>query len=312
MATKPLLLITGAAGAVAQLASKELTRRFSILGIDPRPLPAKHEFAGEFLRIPYTDYQLEEIFRTKKVRYLLNLGRIRAGSQASANYRFQQNVLGTRNLLNLALKYGVQKTLTVSTYHVYGAHQHNHSYLNEDEPLRASQTFPELADAVEMDHETTNFMWRYPDRINILLRPSLVIGPTLNNTITKLLKSKLCPAILGFDPPLQFLHSTDLTEAIKVGLDADASGIYNIAGEGVIPFGKALEITGGTRIPIPAPAARLLLNISQNLTDWTAAIPAHLIDYFMYPTLVDDSRFRDKFNYSPTINTVEALRSLRT
>jgi UDP-glucose 4-epimerase len=308
---KPTLLLTGAAGTVAQLAAERLAKRFHIVGVDPRPLPHGTSFPGEFRQIPYTDYEVEEIFRTKPIKYLINLGRIRTGVPVSPNFRFQQNVLGTRNLLKMAAKYGIEKTITISTYHVYGAHQHNHSYLNEDEPLRAVQTFPELADAVEMDHETTTFLWRHPEHVTILLRPALVIGPTLNNTTSKILRSKLCPAILGYDPPLQFLHCQDLISALELALKSKHSGIYNVSGEGVIPFSRAVELAGGVRIPILAPAARLILKLAGDLTPWTAAIPPHLIDYFMYPTLIDDSRFRATFKFEPEFDTVTALQSLR-
>src|SRR5690606_36101402 len=120
--------------------------------------------------------------------------------------RFKTNVLGTRNLLELSLRYGVRNLIVFSTYHVYGAHIHNHVHIREHEPLRASQTFPELVDAIELDHAATTFMWQHREMRLVILRPVNVVGTRINNTITQLLRAEVCPKLLGFDPLMQFIH----------------------------------------------------------------------------------------------------------
>lgn len=85
---------------------------------------------------------MAEIFRRHKPRVLIHMGRIRRSDVQSKSYRFNQNVLGTKHMLELALKHETKRVVVLSTFHVYGAHQHNSIGLKEDSPLRASQFFP--------------------------------------------------------------------------------------------------------------------------------------------------------------------------
>ncbi|HBP19761.1 MAG TPA: NAD-dependent epimerase, partial [Planctomycetes bacterium] len=155
------ILVTGAAGSLARIVTEMLAPQDEIVGADVRPLPPGRPFEGEFYCVRYTQRRMAEVFRRHKPEVVVHLGRIRGTESLSTSYRYNQNVLGTRNLFDLALKHGAKRVVVLSTFHVYGAHQHNHVGLTEDAPLRASQIFPQLADAVELDHTATSYLWRY-------------------------------------------------------------------------------------------------------------------------------------------------------
>jgi len=308
MSSKPNLLMTGASGGLAKILSRTLAEEYNLVGVDPRPLQHQWKFPGEFFQVDYGHRRMAEIFRQNRFDALLHLGRIRVTTRTSMGFRFQLNVLGTQNLLALARKHGVRALVTLSTYHVYGAQESNHFHITEDEPLRAAQTFPELADAVEMDHAATTFLWKHSDIRSVVLRPVNIIGPRIRNTISQLLRRPYTPVLLGYDPLFQFIHERDMARAIISALRSERSGVYNVGGEGVVPYSSAVRLAGSQPVPIPTPVAYPFI---RTLNRFGVPFPVHMVDFFRYPTVLSDDAFRKDFKFVPRFSTVEALKSLR-
>lgn len=309
------ILVTGAAGPLARLVAEALVDHpaldgAELLGADVRPMPPGTSFPGPFYQAYYTQRKIDDVFRRHRPDVVVHLGRIRGTELESFQRRFTQNVLGTRNLLEQALRHGARRVVVLSTYHVYGAHQHNHVHIGEDEPLRASQIFPELADAVELDHAAAAFLWRHRKVETVVLRPCNIVGPSLNNMISRLLRSgRRVPTLLGYDPVMQFLHEADAARAIAEAVAKDrAWGVYNVAGEGVVPWSHAIRLAGAEPLPVPHVLAYPLVGM---LARWRLVFPKHLMDYFRYPTVIDDDAFRADFRFAPALSAVKTLRSVR-
>jgi len=302
------ILITGASGAIARLVASAISPKTELVGVDPRPAPSTSHFPGEFVVADYHSRKLDEVFKHHRFDAVLHLGRIRESQRYSPQYRFQMNVIGTQKLLELCRSNAVKNLIVLSTYHVYGAHKHNPLLLTEDSPLRASQSFPELADAVELDHAATTFMWKQREVRTTILRPVNIIGKHVRNTICSLLRSGICPKIVGFDPLLQFMDEKDVARALILALENEIPGVFNVAGEGVIAYSHAIRHAQAMAIPIPpivsAGFVRLLDDVSK------LGFPPYLMDYFKYPTIVCDDTFRKAFGYQPKVKTVQSLRNL--
>jgi len=305
--TRPSILITGAAGGLAGIVAELLVNRYRLVGVDGRRMPAGRNFPGVFHQIGYTQRKMADVFRANRFDAMLHLGRVPVTS-ARASERYNVNVLGTRNLLEQCLRYGVKNVVVCSTFHVYGAHQHNHLHMSEEDPLRASQTFPELADAVELDHSAMTFMLRHSEIRTVVLRPVNVIGPRVKNQISNLLRGDYCPVLLGYDPMLQFVHERDVAYAVELALESDHRGVYNVSGEGVVPYTKAVRIAGAVPIPVPRVLA---YGAAGMISRFSPSFPKHLIDYFRFPAIVSDQAFRSEFGYRPRVTTLEALKSVR-
>jgi UDP-glucose 4-epimerase len=302
------ILITGASGAVARLVSGAISPKYDLVGVDPRPAPSANHFPGEFIVADYHGRALDEIFQKHTFDAVLHLGRIRESQKYSAQYRFQMNVIGTQKLLELCKVNQVKHLIVSSTYHVYGAHKLNALQLTEESPLRASQSFPELADAVELDHAATTFMWKHREVRTTILRPVNIIGKHVRNTICSLLRSGICPKIIGFDPLMQFIDEKDMARALILALENPNPGVFNVAGEGVIAYSHAIRHAQAVAVPVPplisAGFVRLLDNVAH------LGFPPYLMDYFRYPTVVNDDPFRKVFGYQPKVKTVTSIRNL--
>lgn len=298
-----MILVSGARGRLARIVMEQLNE--PVVGMDVREAPT--DFPGEYFHLKrYAHRKTAEIFRQVKPRVLLHLG-VRSASPRMEK-RYTENVLGTQHLLRLCEKYGVERVVAISSFHVYGAHEHNPVGIREDAPLRAGASFPELIDLVELDHTVSNFVWRQDHVSAVLLRPVHIIGPRLRNRASKLLASPYVPRLIGFDPMLQFLHEEDAARAIVVALRSPRRGVYNVAGEGTIAYSHAIRNAGGRPLPLPHMVARPFV---RGFGRVKLSIPHYLVDYFRYPTILSDQAFRRDFRWEPRISTVQALRSLR-
>lgn len=301
------ILITGVSGGLANIVAHRLAEDFKVVGVDARPRRHPDPFPGKFYQARYQHRKMAEVFRQHDFKVLVHLGRIR-NTVGRLSWRFDLNVLGTRNLLDLCVKHNLRQAIVMSTYHVYGAHQHNHMYLTEDSTLRASQIFPELADAVAFDNVASHYLWRYRRMKTLILRPANIVGPDIHNATCSLLRQRASPYLMGFDPVMQFIHQDDIATAVVAAAREERYGIYNIAGEGVVPYTAAIELAGGVPVPVPHVLAYPAVNLMSRLG---LRFPMHLLDYFKYPTTINDSRFRKDFGFTPEVDTVRALKSIR-
>lgn len=302
------VLITGASGGLAEIVAELLQKKYELVGVDPRPMPEGREFPGKFYQIDYRQRKMADIFRTHEFDAVVHLGRVPAAARLRKTQRFNLNVLGTRSLLDLALKYKVKSCVVLSTFHVYGAHQHNHLYITEEDPLLASQTFPEVVDAVELDNVSVAFSLRNPKVRTVILRPTNIIGTRIMNQISQFLRGSVCPVLLGYDPMWQFIDENDMANAIQLALEGKKSGIYNVTGEGVIALSHAIRLAGGNPVPVPQFLSGAVI---AGLKFAGQYFPRHLVDFFKYPVVISDKNFRKDFGYEPRKNTSEALRALK-
>lgn len=307
MSRQSKVLVTGAAGGLALLVAEKLKDSYDVVGLDPRPLPPGVVFPGSFLSFDYRHRSVTELFRENSFEAMIHLGRVPVAAKLHRTARFNLNVLGTRHLLDQCLNHKVSRIVIGSTFHVYGAHPHNHLYISEDDPLLASQTFPEIVDSVEMDNISVAFSLKNPSIHTTILRPVNIIGSRVHNQISRFLKSPYCPLLLGYDPLQQYLYEDDAAAAILLSLKAERSGIYNVSGEGVIPYSRAVELAGGKAVWIPEILSGAAVR-AMKLFDFD--FPNYLIEFFKYPVVVSDRSFRRDFGFQPKTTTRKALESL--
>lgn len=276
-----------------------------VVGVDYRPPPKAHPSTIPYTQANYNKTRIEDVFRKEKPEVVLHLGRV-GNLKVREGKRFDLNVVGSAKIMELSLKYGVDRLVVLSTFHIYGAHHANHIPIYEDEPLRAATRFPQLGDAVQLDNMAVQWTYRHPRLRTLVLRPCNVIGPKINNAISRFLRLPRIPFLLGFSPMWQFIDQSDMVNALHLAWQSNAVGVYNIAGTGAVPLRKALSLTGRKLLPIPAPAAHGYVRYFPGMR----AFPPYLIDFFKYPVVVSDDKFRQDTGFQATIGIAESLQRL--
>ena len=301
---RPQILVTGAAGALAQQVIARLRDQYQVVAVDFR----EQVYLGDDIpsyRIDIGKRGFEDIFRAHKIQGLIHMGRIMT-SEENRMRRYNANVLGTQKLLNLCHKYQVSRVLILSTFHVYGANAYNPALLDEAAPLKAAGVTMDLIDSVELENLANIYLWKYP-KLNIhILRPCNIVGPGVRNTMSNLLSSRLSPVLAGFSPMMQFIHIDDMADAIVLTYEKNKPGIYNVAPDDWVSYQEALEACGCIRVPVPSipPVVPRLISRMLDLDSF----PAFLMDYFKYPVILDNRLFRRTFNFTPKKNLAEIFR----
>lgn len=301
------ILVTGAAGALAKRVIAALKEDYPVVAVDFRDCP---ELNGDIpgYCVDFNKRGFEDVFRRHRLAGVIHLGRA-LFSESTAKNRYNANVLGTRRLLDLCLKYQVAPVLVLSTCYVYGAHPYNPALLDEETPLKAAQLSLNLVDAVELENLTSIYLWKYPQLNITLLRPCHIVGPGMHNGISLLLSRKLAPVLAGFSPLMQFIHVDDMARAILLAFRNNRPGVYNIAPQDWIPYRKALEAGGCIPLPLPSIPTVLARGILA-LLRWKA-LPSYLVNYLKYPVIIDGSLFEKTFGFQPEHSLAEIFRYYR-
>lgn len=292
---KPQVLVTGAAGALAQRVIESMKSAYRVVAVDFRYTP---EFGADIpgYCIDFNHRGFEDIFRHHHFDGVIHIGRI-LSYESSPNRRYNANVLGTKHLLDLCEKYRIAPVLVLSTFHVYGATPYNPAPLDEEAPLKASELTRDLVDSVELENLANIYLWKYPELRITILRPCNIVGPDTRNSMGLLLSQRVAPVLIGFSPLMQFIHLHDMAEAILLAFRKDKPGIYNVAPQDWVPYQKALEESGCIALPLPSVPFFLPHRIS--LWFGGKSFPSHLINYFKYPVIIDGSLFEKTFNFHP-------------
>ena len=303
------VLITGIAGSLARITAMALADRGDeVIGVDYRRAPVDLPRAITFYEASYNKRSIADVFRRHKPDAVLHLGRV-GNLRVRRNKRFDLNVVGSAKIQEECVKHKVKRLVVLSTYHIYGAHPHNHVPILEDEPIRALQTVPQLSDAIQMDTQAATWTYRYRGLKTMVLRATNVIGPNINNTTSRFLRLRRIPYLAGYNPMWQFIYETDMVQALLLAVDSQDRGIYNVAGRGSLPFVEALKHTGVPLVPVPAPLLRPYVKLDPIARK---VIPTYLIDFMRYPVVIGDRRFRDSVGFSPEVGISDAVRACAT
>ena len=301
------VLITGISGGQGRLLARRLLESYEVCGVDrvawegrPREI-AVHS-------VDLRKKRFEDVIRTELPTAVVHMGFIRH-FRAGDRVRHDVNVRGTKQLLDHCINHGVQALVVLSSSYVYGAFAENPYYMDEDSPLSASRSYPEIRDLVEVDTLASAFLWRYPHIRTCVLRPVNVLGHYVHSMIGQYLREARIPTVMGFDPMMQFIHEEDVSEAIALALEHGLQGVFNVTGPGEVPLHTAIRETGGTARSIPEPIIRPLF---ERLFRWgLLPYPPGAIDYLKYPITVSGERFVDATNFRPLFSLQEIFQSLR-
>ncbi|MAZ05486.1 MULTISPECIES: SDR family oxidoreductase [Marinobacter] len=304
---RPHILITGAAGALAQQVIKQLRHTCDLVAVDFR----EQVYLGDDIPSYCIDLNkrvFEDLFRRYRFDGVIHMGRIMS-SQLTRMRRYNANVLGTQKLLDLSHKYGIKRVVVLSTFHVYGAVAYNPALIDESAPLKSAGLSADLVDSVELENLANIYLWRYPELNITILRPCNIVGPGVRNTISTLLASERAPVLAGFSPMMQFIHIDDMADAIVLAYKKPTRGVYNVAPQDWVAYQHALKLCGCKRVPVPSIPPALPKFILGTLK--LKSFPSYLLAFFKYPVVIDGRAFAREFSFKPKRPLKEIFRFYR-
>lgn len=270
----------------------------------PRTAGAKTRFYEVDLTHPGVDARLAEILLAEEVDTVVHLAFLSSPTAAEA-WAHELESAGTMHVLNACRQVPPSKLLLWSQTALYGPHPSNPNHLSERHPLRGLRDSRFLADKIEAEREVTRFAAAHPETCVTILRLAPLLGPTVDNWVTRWLSRRFVPTLMGFDPLVQFLHEMDAVAAFKLALDRSAPGVFNVVGEGVLPISTVTKLAGRISVPVPAKvmhATRSLLWMV-NLNE----APPQFVAFLRYLCVADGSDARRTLGFVPAFTTREAV-----
>ncbi|MCX7176673.1 MAG: SDR family oxidoreductase [Proteobacteria bacterium] len=301
------VLVTGASGYLGSLVVASLAARddVSVVALDVRE-PAQ--------RLPGVAYEVADI-RAAEVDSLVarhapevvvHLASIvTPGRGSKREFEYSVDVGGTRNLLEACVRHGVRRVIVTSSGAAYGYHADNPAWLKESDPVRGNQSFAYAWHKRLVEEMLAEYRQRHPALEQVVFRIGTILGATVKNQITDLFDKPRLIAIRGSDSPFVFIHDRDVVGGILHAIDTPATGIYNVAGDGVLTIHEIAAKLGKHCIVLPPSLLSLALRVLKAL-GLTQYGPEQ-VDFLRYRPVLDNARLKNEFGYVPKLTSAQVF-----
>lgn len=279
----------------------------SVIAIDVKPPAtsgAKTRLYEVDLTAPSSEERVAEVLAAEGVDTLVHLAFLSSPTHATA-WAHELESVGTMHLLHAARQVSLRKIILWSQTILYGAHPTNPNFLTERHTLRADADEPFFADKIAAEREVLAFGSKSKGSVCTILRTAPIVGPTVQNYVTRYFAQRAVMTLLGFDPLWQFVHEVDAIAAFKLAIDRDCPGVYNIVGDGVLPVSTIVRMAGRVGMPVFHPVAEALVGAA-----WAAQlahVPPSFLSYLRYLCVADGEKAARVIGFRPAYTTREAL-----
>jgi len=139
------------------------------------------------------------------------------------------------------------------------------------------------------------------------LRYQPEIGPDIDTPLVGYLALPVVPTQLGFDPRLQFVHSSDATGALEAAVRNPVRGAVNVAPSGAVSLSRILRMAGKPTLPIPHPLfGPALTQLGRQLR--MGGTYNDGVRLLRFGRGVDNRRLREDVGFEPAFDAVGAVR----
>jgi UDP-glucose 4-epimerase len=275
-----------------------------IIGLDGETL-GESAASFDFIQADVRNPLLVDLLKAEAIHTVCHLKFVHhvRRSQAASDV----NVMGTSNLLSACAEAGVKKVIFTSSTMVYGAHPDNSTALSEEHTLRGSRSYGYVKDMLDIEALSREFQRQIPELGLTILRCANVVGPTVDSPMTRFLRNRWAPALMGFDPMMQLIHEDDVLEALVHATCSDVPGVFNLAAERAMPLSQIMALSGKVQLPLPHPLAYWGTGVlGRGRMQLDRCLPIEP-DYLRYPWVADLTKMRDVMGFAARYTADEAL-----
>ena len=300
--------ITGGAGFIGSNFAHYLYSK----GVDDVIILDKLTYAGDMENLydlPYPvkgvdiadEYRLGELFARYRPRFIFHFAAESHvdNSIEDVNPFVDTNVVGTVNLLNLAVKYNVEKFHHISTDEVYGALGYNDPPFTETTPYNPQN--PYAASKASSDHFVTSFYNTY-GLPTVITNCSNNYGPRqypekmIPKIILNILENRRIPVYSKGENIRDWIYVEDHCEAIlNVFYGGGVGEKYNVGGECEIKNIDLVELIID------------MMGADYNLIEYVDDRPGHDLRY-----AIDNAKIKNALSFRPKHTLEEGLKKTIT
>ena len=280
---------------------------------------------------------VDELFQRQRPQLVYHLASMVNPTNAKQRkLAYAVDVQGTRNILEACIRYGTRRLIVTSSGAAYGYHADNPVPITEDRPLKPYTAFPyshhkQLVETMLAEHVSTGLG---PEIV--IFRSGTIVGETTSNQITALFEKARLLAIRGSDSPFVFIWDEDVVGALmhagrlkgrarlkspafrkRAEANSDSqsdgnsesflapAGVYNLAGDGWLTVRDLAGLLNKEIRWLPAGPLKLILGLARPLR--LSRYGPEQIDFLRYRPVLDNTRLKEVFGYSPAKSSLEAF-----
>ncbi len=208
----------------------------------------------EFVRADQTYSILSRIVRATQVDTVVHTFLLVDSTQVAGRALHEVNVIGTMNLLAAAGQAGspVRQLVVKSSTLVYGASSRDPYWFREEHRRVGSPRTRLERSLVEVETLVRDFAEDNPSTLVTVLRFANVLGSNIVTPLSANLARRVAPTIAGFDPLLQFVEESDVVRCLEHVTRHRVPGLYNVAGDGKLPWHEVIASCRAAPLPLPA------------------------------------------------------------
>ncbi|MHB1534486.1 MAG: NAD-dependent epimerase/dehydratase family protein [Acidimicrobiales bacterium] len=262
-----------------------------IVGLDTKD-PVVELERTEFVRADENFSILARLVRATRVDTVVHAALVVDSTTSTDRRVHEKNVIGTMNLLAAAGAGDstVRSLVVKSSTLVYGAGPKDPTWFDEQTERSSPARTRVERSLVEVESYLRAFREERSEVTVAVLRFANVLGEQIVTAISRALSLPLVPKIAGFDPQMQFVEEDDVVRAIEYVVDRGLEGVFNVAGDGRLPWSEICALLGKRALPLSplfsgpaaAPLARLRL----------VELPPELRDLLRYGRGVDNTKLK--------------------
>ena len=287
-----------------------------IVGLD-RFEPEVQLERTEYVRSDESYSILARIVKAARIDTIIHTFLVVDSTQMRSRSIHEINVIGTMNLFAAASAPGstVRDVVVKSSTLVYGADPRDPTWFSEESRRAGAPKSVVERSLLAVEGYVRDFAVDNPHVSVAVMRFANVLGPDITTPLVKALELPLVPSVFGYDPRIQFVHEADVVRAILFALETQLQGVYNVAGDGLIPWSEVAQICGKRTFPLPPVGMGLLSSPLARLK--IIDLPEELLALLRHGRGVDNRRLKQAgFNYHFTsagavADFVESLRIRR-
>ncbi|QHG83305.1 SDR family oxidoreductase [Rhodococcus rhodochrous] len=252
--------------------------------------------------------RIAEVVGTHRPDVIVHLASIvNPGRDTTPEQEYAVDVDGARNVVDAALTYGVRRLVVASSGAAYGYHADNPVPLTEDDPIRGNDEFTYSRHKRLVEEMLAATRVEHPQLEQVILRIGTILGETVRNQITALLDRERLLVVAGSDSPFVFVWHTDVAAAFAEAVLGPVTGIFNVAGDGVVTVPEIAAMTNRRTLTVPAAVLKLALRIGRALR-LTEHGPER-VGFLQYRPVLDNRRLREELGVRLQYTSREAFEA---